>query len=156
MIRRGFAAIGLHSPKCNANVGAIMRTAHCFGADLVILSGHRYHKQATDTTKAWRSIPVLHNQPDLWAAAPYGAVPVAVDLVPGAVPLDRFVHPERAYYIFGPEDGTLGRQTLDRCRHRVMIPTLHCLNLGMAALAVLYDRAVKRGFPVDVAEDLAA
>ena len=43
----------------------------------------------------------------LAAAMPAGAVPVAVELVPGAEDITWFEHPENAAYVFGPEDGTL-------------------------------------------------
>ena len=40
------------------------------------------------------------------------AVPVAVELRRNAESLIDFVHPEHALYVFGPEDGSLGRATL--------------------------------------------
>ena len=78
-------------------------------------------------------------------AIPFDCDPVAVDLLADARPLPGFTHPERAFYIFGPEDGTLGKAITARCVHKVYIPTKHCLNLAMAANTVLYDRAAKRG-----------
>ncbi|UZO91723.1 RNA methyltransferase [Roseomonas mucosa] len=144
MSTRGFTALGLVSPKCNANVGAALRAAACYSSDLIVLSGHRYRKQSTDTTKAWRHLPVLHNQADVFDAAPYGAVPVAVELVPGAIELPDFVHPERAYYIFGPEDGSLGDKVITRCRYVVAVPTAYCMNLAATINVVLYDRLTKR------------
>jgi tRNA(Leu) C34 or U34 (ribose-2'-O)-methylase TrmL len=143
MNARGYVALGVHSPKCDANIGGIMRAAACYGADLILLSGHRYRTQSTDTTKAWRHVPVIHNLADLFDAAPYGAVPVAVDLVADAQPLPDFKHPERALYIFGPEDGTLGGKTLARCALRVMVPTRFCMNLAATVNVILYDRIAK-------------
>lgn len=142
---RGFVAIGLHQPKAAVNVGSVLRAAGCFDADLVVVSGRRIKgltHTATDTQKAWRHIPLLCVD-DLFAAHPLGATPVAVDLVPGAVSLAHFWHPERAYYLFGPEDGTLGANLYERCPHRVMIPTAHCLNLAATVNVVLYDRMAK-------------
>lgn len=147
MSARGYVAIGVVSPKCDANVGGIMRAAACYGADLVLLSGHRYRAQSTDTTKAWRHIPVIHNLSDVFDAAPYGAVPVAVDLVEDAQSLPAFQHPERAFYIFGPEDGTLGKKVLDRCARRVAVPTRFRMNLAATANVILYDRMAKGATP---------
>jgi len=42
----------LVQPKTSANVGSVLRAAHCFGASFVVVSGHRYRTAATDTTKA--------------------------------------------------------------------------------------------------------
>jgi hypothetical protein len=39
-------------------------------------------------------------------------VPVAVELRRNAEPFIEFEHPERALYVFGPEDGSLGRAVL--------------------------------------------
>ena len=35
---------------------------------------------------------------------------ICVDLVVGATPLPDFVHPEKAFYMFGPEDGILAKR----------------------------------------------
>ena len=55
-----------------------------------------------------------------------------------------FEHPERALYVFGPEDGSLGRAVLARCHRFLVIPTRHCANLSAAVYTVLYDRHAKR------------
>lgn len=140
---RGFAAIGLVRPKTVANIGGVLRAAHCYGASLVAIQGDRTPvKSCQDTTKAWKHIPVMRAD-DLFDLVPYGATPVAVDLVDDAVLLPAFVHPERAFYIFGPEDGTLGRAHLERCAFRLMVPTSYCMNLAATANVVLYDRLTK-------------
>lgn len=139
---RGYAAIGLHCPKDRHNVGSALRIAGCYDAAFVAYSGNRYRPCATDTQKAFRHIP-LHRVEAMRDIIPYDCVPIAVDLVPGAVSLADYVHPERAFYIFGPEDGTLGAETLQLCRDRVMIPTAYCLNLAITVGTVLYDRQAK-------------
>jgi tRNA(Leu) C34 or U34 (ribose-2'-O)-methylase TrmL len=71
-------------------------------------------------------------------------VPVAVELIPGARSLHDYVHPERAFYVFGPEDSSLGKDTLKWCRDVVYIPMNGCSNLAATVNVVLYDRASKR------------
>jgi tRNA(Leu) C34 or U34 (ribose-2'-O)-methylase TrmL len=139
---RGYAAIGLHMPKTPANVGSVLRSAGCFDVAAVIKSGRRYRNASTDTQKAYRHLPLIEVD-SLREAIPYGAIPVAVDLVDGACHLHEYVHPERAFYVFGPEDGTLGEDVLSWCPHRVMIPTRYCLNLAVTVGAILYDRQAK-------------
>lgn len=141
--RRGYAAIGLYQPKTPANVGSVLRAAHCYGAALVAKTGQRYHGSSTDTMKAYRHLPLLQVE-DLFAAIPHDCVPVAVDLIDGARDLTHYTHPERAFYIFGPEDGTLGKEIVDRCRDKVFVPTAFCMNLAAAVNVVLYDRAAKQ------------
>jgi len=141
---RGFAAIGLDNPKCAANVGGVMRAAGCYGAAMVAMSGHRMRNVPTDVKKQWRMTPVIETE-DLRLVIPYDCVPVAVDLVPGARSLASYTHPERAFYIFGAEDATLGDRVLSWCRDVVYVPTHSCMNLAATANVILYDRTVKMG-----------
>lgn len=140
---RGYAAVALDNPKYDGNIGGALRAAYCLDANMVVLSGTRFRREATDTIHAWKHIPT-HQVSDVFDALPVDCTPVAVDLVEGATPLPRFQHPERAFYIFGAEDRTLGEPILARCKHRVVIPTRLCLNLACAINVVLYDRIVKR------------
>jgi tRNA(Leu) C34 or U34 (ribose-2'-O)-methylase TrmL len=145
-IVRGFAAIGLHRPKDKANVGGAIRAAMCFNAASVAISGERidssWIKSPANTVAGQRHIPVFRG--NLKELVPYGAIPVAVDLVDGAVPLPDFCHPESAFYVFGPEDGTLGKLILDWCPRRVMVPTRYCMNLAATINVLLYDRLAKQ------------
>jgi tRNA(Leu) C34 or U34 (ribose-2'-O)-methylase TrmL len=140
---RGYAAIGLHQPKTPANVGSVLRAAHCYGAALVVTSGQRYTRAPTDPQAAYRHIPLVQCA-DLHDAIPFDCVPVAVDLIEGARPLHKYSHPERAFYVFGPEDGTLGPRITGWCRDTVYVPTRYCMNLAATVNVILYDRMVKR------------
>lgn len=140
---RGFAAIGLVRPKDKANVGSVLRAAYCYEVAMVAIQGDRSAVRShVDTTQAWRHIPVVRGD-DLRMLVPFDAVPIAVDLVDDAKPLPSFQHPPRAFYIFGPEDGTLGSSVLSWCERRVMIPTRACMNLAATVNVVLYDRLAK-------------
>jgi tRNA(Leu) C34 or U34 (ribose-2'-O)-methylase TrmL len=140
---RGFAAIGLVRPKHTENVGGAMRAAFCYGAAMIAVEGDRTAvTSCLDTVKAWRHIPVLRGE-DLFSLVPYDAIPIAVDLVEDAKPLPSFQHPQRAFYVFGPEDGTLGKKHLDRCALRIQVPTRSCMNLAATVNVVLYDRMAK-------------
>lgn len=144
-MQRGFAAIALDNPKTSANIGGVLRAAHCYGAALVVIAGprpERLSKLSTDTTKAWRHLPHVLTA-DVFDAIPYDCVPVAVEFIEGAHLLPRYVHPERAFYIFGAEDATLGKRILDRCRDKIMVPTNYCMNLAATANVILYDRMCK-------------
>ena len=138
-------SIGLDNPKTPANVGAVMRAAGCFKADAVFYTGERYPRAArfnTDTKDASRGIP-LTGVEDLLNCVPAGSKIVCVELVEGATPLPEFQHPDNAFYIFGPEDGTLSQAVVDRADAVVYIPTVGCLNLAATVNVVLYDRQAK-------------
>jgi tRNA(Leu) C34 or U34 (ribose-2'-O)-methylase TrmL len=139
---RGFAAIGLYHPKNSLNVGSTLRAAQCYGAVMVAVTGHRYRRSSTDTTSAYRHTPLIPTD-DLFSVIPFDCVPVAVDLLEGARDITNYTHPERAFYIFGPEDGTLGRLVTDRCRDVIYVPTKFCMNLAACVNVVLYDRLAK-------------
>lgn len=139
---RGYSAIGLHMPKTSANVGCVLRAASVYKAAMVAHTGNRYRKACTDTTKGFRHIPLI-GVDDLFSVIPYDCVPVAVDLLEGARSLPGYTHPERAFYIFGPEDGTLGNEITKRCRDTIYVPTNGCMNLAACVNVVLYDRLAK-------------
>jgi hypothetical protein len=111
---------------------------------MVAATGKRFGRCPTDTQKAYRHLPLIQVD-DLATVIPYDCVPVAVELLPKAIPMNGYVHPERAFYVFGPEDGTLGHAVTDWCRDVIYIPTEFCMNLAATVNVVLYDRMVKRG-----------
>lgn len=143
MNKRGYVAIGLDNPKCSANAGGVMRAAGCYGASLVVLSGMRFRRWPTDTRAAWRHMPVIETD-DLHSVIPYDCVPVAIDLLDGARLLPEYKHPERAFYVFGAEDATLGARITSWCRDKVYVPTDGCMNLAATVNVVLYDRMAKQ------------
>jgi tRNA(Leu) C34 or U34 (ribose-2'-O)-methylase TrmL len=93
--------------------------------------------------KAYRHMPLFKTD-DLKNMIPYDCIPVAIDLLDNAISLTGFTHPERAFYIFGAEDATLGARITDWCPHKVYIPTRRCMNLACTVHVVLYDRMVKQ------------
>ena len=96
----------------------------------------------TDPGRAWRHTPVLTVDKAL-DSIPYDCTSVAVELTDDAEDLVEFQHPERACYIFGPENGSISKETLDRCDHVVKIPVHLSLNLAATVNVVLYDRMLK-------------
>lgn len=139
---RGYAAIGLDRPKDTANLGGVLRAAGCYGAALVMLSGGRMGKYATDTMKAYRHMPCVEVD-DIFQNIPFGAIPVVIELHARAKPLFTFTHPERAFYIFGPEDGNVRKEIVDRAPLVIQVPTHGSMNLAATVNVVLYDRMAK-------------
>lgn len=142
---RGFCGIGIYHGKTPANLGTLWRTAHIMGADFIYTIGARYRKQASDTTKAWRTLPLWHfdSFDDFHTAMPHDAQLVGVELDDTARMLDGFHHPERAMYLLGAEDHGLPPQVVERCARLVRLPGDMSMNVAVAGSIVLYDRCTK-------------
>lgn len=137
--------IGLINPKSPENVGAVMRAAGCYQADAVTYTGVRYDramKFTTDTKTMVDNIPLV-NVECVLDDLPADTKVVCVELALGATPLPYFEHPEKAIYIFGPEDGSIPQAIADRADHVVYVPTVGCMNLAATVNVLLYDRLAK-------------
>lgn len=150
---RGFSAIGLDNPKTNLNVGSALRAAGCYDSAFVAASGRRFGSGQTDTMKSYRSLPFIRVD-SLMDIIPFDCVPVAVDFIDGAIPLNEYKHPERAFYIFGAEDATLGNRITRWCRDIVYVPTNRCMNLAATVNVVLYDRLAKQRAQLEALETI--
>jgi tRNA(Leu) C34 or U34 (ribose-2'-O)-methylase TrmL len=64
-------------------------------------------------------------------------VPVAIELVPGSENLIEFEHPEKAVYVFGPEDGSVSQVVRRYCHRFIKIPARHCTNLSAVILTLI-------------------
>lgn len=142
-------SIGLLNPKSPDNVSSVMRSCGNFGASAIYYTGTRYPR-ARDlnpdlpkmSRKVSQGIPVT-GVDCLLDAAPAGARIVCVELAMNARPLPEYQHPADVFYIFGPEDGTLSQEIVDRADDVVYVPTKGCMNLAATVNIVLYDRSVK-------------
>lgn len=137
---RGFAAIGLFNPKTDHNVGGVLRAAQCYGASMVAIQGDRYKPTLTNVFKTERHIPILEVE-DLAFAIPYATEPIIIELTDTAESLVTFKHPNSAFYIFGPEDGSVPKSW--HKYRQVKVPMTLCMNLAATVNVVLYDRMAK-------------
>jgi tRNA(Leu) C34 or U34 (ribose-2'-O)-methylase TrmL len=171
-VRRGVGiapAVALVDPKFPHNVGAAVRAASCYGIRQVWFTGDRvqlvgargYRLPREERMRGYKEVELRHctavgdgqhgaavgdgqHGAAFFEAFDRDVVPVAVEVRPGSESLIDFEHPERALYVFGAEDGTLGKAVLRHCHRFVVIPTRHCTNLSAAVYTMLYDRHAKR------------
>jgi tRNA G18 (ribose-2'-O)-methylase SpoU len=145
---RGYFGIGAEGVSKSANVGALLRTAHGFGAAFCFTIGTGWDSRAArraDTADTPSHVP-MWRFPDLASLSlPQGCVLVGVELLETATDLPSFRHPLNAAYVLGPERAGLSPQILERCQHVVRIPTRFALNLAVAGALVLYDRLLQHG-----------
>jgi tRNA G18 (ribose-2'-O)-methylase SpoU len=143
--QRGFFGIGIENTKTEMNIGTLWRTAHIMGASFIFTIGKRYKKQATDTMKSWRTIP-LYNYPDFesfYQTLPYDCQLVGVELDEKSIPVASFEHPQRCVYLLGAEDHGLTNTALNKCHKLVQLPGDYCMNVAVAGSIILFDRIQK-------------
>ena len=129
------------------NVGAILRTAECFGVEHVSLAGYTPSPESEKTARtslgteksvSWSSDANVH---DVIAAAKRdGYSVIALETVREAVPLEEFTWPTKCAILLGNERFGLDRDVLDQADLLVKIPmhgTKNSLNVGIACGIVL-------------------
>lgn len=142
---RGYFGVAVWHPKTGVNIGTLWRSAAILDAAFLATIGRRYPPQSSDTIKAPRHTPLWHFDTigDFWNHIPWSCQPVAVEIHPRSKPLPTLVHPERAVYILGPENGSLPEGIVKRAHVVTQIPGAYCFNLAVAGSIVLYDRIAK-------------
>ena len=145
---KGYFGIGVEGISKPMNVGAVLRTAHAFGASFVFTVA-----PATDdvdfgwsnTSSTEQSVP-FYTFPDAASLTlPEGCQLIGIELMDRSIDLPSFRHPRRAAYILGSERHGLSREMQARCDHIVKIPTRFSINLSLAGALVMYDRVITMG-----------
>ena len=145
---RGYFGIGVENISKPRNVGALMRTAHAFGASFVFAVAPEIRLgglNQTDTSKTAQHVPFYTFDSAEEILLPRTCSLVGVELMDDAIDLPSFRHPERAAYILGPEAGSLSPEIVDKCEFVVKIPTKFCVNVSVAGALIMYDRLISRG-----------
>lgn len=145
---RGYFGVGSERISKQMNLGAVMRTAHAFGASFVFTVGSRLKAREaalSDTSKSAEHLPLYEWEDAAAIQLPKKCIMIGVELDDAATELPSFPHPLNAAYILGPEKGDLSAAARARCSHLVKIPTKFCVNLSVAAAIVMYDRLLTLG-----------
>lgn len=142
---RGYFGVGVEGISKAHNLGAVLRTAHSFGASFAFTI-NAFHKaldvDQTDTSGSKDHLPFYEWDNPGALVLPKKCQIVGVELTEDSVDLPSFRHPRNCVYILGPEDGSLSPEMQARCDHMVKIPTKFCINVSLAAALTLYDRTL--------------
>lgn len=143
--QRGFFGIGILNAKTEQNIGTLWRSASIMGASFIFTIGKRYKKQASDTTKSWKHIPLYNYETfeDFYKTMPYDCVLVGIELDERSIAIKEFKHPERCIYLLGAEDIGLSKQAIEKCNKIIQLPGDVCMNVSVAGSIVMYDRYMK-------------
>lgn len=142
---RGYFGIGVYHAKREVNIGTLWRSAYQLGASFIFTIGRRYSAQSSDTTVAWRHIPLFDYESfdNFKSNIPYGCPVLAIEM--GGHRLKNFIHPERCIYLLGAEDNGLPEEVLSQCYATISLEGVRQLsyNVAVAGSIVMYDRISK-------------
>ncbi|MEQ6898100.1 TrmH family RNA methyltransferase [Microbacterium sp. KR10-403] len=126
------------------NIGSIVRSANAFLADTVHIVGkRRWNRRGAMVTDRYQH--VMHHEDvaafAAWAAA--ASLPiVAIDNVPGSVPVNEAELPERCVLLFGQEGPGLSPEAVDAASAVVEITqygSTRSINASAAAAVIMYE-----------------
>ncbi|MCV7215080.1 RNA methyltransferase [Mycobacterium crocinum] len=122
----------------DANIGAVVRTANAFAVDTVHIVGRRrWNRRGAMVTDRYQRLTHHENTEDLLAfAAGAGLVVVAVDNIPGAVPLETTALPRDCVLVFGQEGPGISEAARDGAAATVSIAqfgSTRSINAAVAA-----------------------
>ena len=123
------------------NIGTIVRNANAFNVAAVHIIGKRHwNKRGAMVTD--RYLDVFHHATvDDFVASVDGRTVVAVDNLPGSVPLSQTKLPEKAVLVFGGEGPGLSDEMVNASQVMVAIEqfgSTRSVNVGVASGIVLY------------------
>lgn len=143
-------SILLIRPKYERNVAMVVRLAQAFGAEKVIVAGHRYVPAKNNGEREPRELRMfghLLEYRDIGKNMYPKCYIVGVENIPNTEALGEFIHPPGdVCYVFGPEDGGLSAATLRHCHRFVRINSKCSLNLSTAVGIVLWNRSTAPSF----------
>lgn len=135
--------VAIENLEHDANIGSIVRTANAFAVEAFHIVGRRrWNRRGAMVTDRYQH--EIHH-PDAahlrdWAHAEQRSI-VAVDLVPGALPLESTPLPERSVLVFGQEGPGLSQELLEMADLTVAITqygSTRSLNVAAAAAIAMH------------------
>jgi len=143
---RGYFEIGIYHIKTASNIGTLWRSAFQLGAVGIFTIGKRYPKQASDTVKAYRHIPLREYTTfdEFYFSRPKSALLIGVEM--GGIPLKNYHHPDQAIYLLGAEDHGLPDSILEECNSIISIESVRTesFNVAVAGSIIMYHRLMQR------------
>ena len=144
-------AIVLENPKFARNVGYVLRSSYNFGVEQLLITGDRVplgtsKKERLPREERFKEYLKVRLERDdrPFDRFPRGTSIIGVELIEGGMPITYFEHPEKAVYVFGPEDGDISQSFRRHIHQFIWVPTLSCLNLAVVTGVVLADRLQKQ------------
>ncbi len=134
------------------NIGSIVRSANAFAADTVhIIGRRRWNKRGAMVTDRYQHVDYHADVAGFAAWAHEAGLPIiAVDNVPGAVPIEAFAWPERCVLLFGQEGPGLSTEATEAADSIVEITqfgSTRSLNASAAAAIAMHSWVLTHAVP---------
>ena len=134
------------------NIGSIVRSANAFAADTVhIIGRRRWNKRGAMVTDRYQHVDYHADVAGFAAWALEAGLPIiAVDNVPGAVPIEAFAWPERCVLLFGQEGPGLSIEATEAADSIVEITqfgSTRSLNASAAAAIAMHSWVLTHAVP---------
>jgi tRNA G18 (ribose-2'-O)-methylase SpoU len=126
------------------NIGSIVRSANAFGANTVHIVGRkRWNRRGAMVTDRYQHV-VHHETIEAFAGWARGAgMPsLAIDNVPGCVPIETTALPERCVFLFGQEGPGLTKEAVAASEQVIEITqfgSTRSINASAAAAVTMHD-----------------
>ncbi|MDJ1371198.1 TrmH family RNA methyltransferase [Gulosibacter molinativorax] len=126
------------------NIGSIVRSANAFGANTVHIVGRkRWNKRGAMVTDRYQHV-MHHETVDAFVEWARGAgMPIiAIDNVPGCVPIETTPLPERCVFLFGQEGPGLTKAAVAAAEQVIEITqfgSTRSINASAAAAVTMHD-----------------
>lgn len=126
------------------NIGSIVRSANAFGANTVHIVGRkRWNRRGAMVTDRYQHVVHHETIADFAAWAGETGLPIlAIDNVPGCVPIEETALPERCVFLFGQEGPGLTQEAIDASEQVIEITqfgSTRSINASAAAAVTMHD-----------------
>ncbi len=141
--RHGFH-VAIENWQHDMNIGSIVRSANAFGAaEVHIIGRRRWNRRGAMVTDRYQHVRHHHDVAAFSAWAAEAGLPVvAVDNLPGSVPVDQAELPERCVLLFGQEGPGLSAEAVAAASGVVEITqygSTRSINASAAGAVVMYE-----------------
>lgn len=148
--RHGFH-VAIENWQHDLNIGSIVRTANAFAADTVHIVGRRrWNRRGAMVTDRYQHVEHHPEVADLVSWARERSLPIlAIDNVPGSVPIETFALPERCVLLFGQEGPGLSDEALGAAEAVLEITqfgSTRSINASAAAAVAMHEWVMQHVF----------
>ena len=145
------------------NLGSMVRSANAFGAGRVYIVGpHKWNRRGSLMTELYQHVehvPTIESLISQWKQEHNPAVDakyadakvIAMDIVPGSIPLETYQFPKHCLLLFGAEGPGLSSAALEMADDVVHISqygSVRSINAGAAAAVSMHAWVAQHGVPM--------